>query len=90
MSLDIIFNIRWVPCCHTRHKGRSLLKVVYTSDDKEKPIPVTGRGGLKGCETSRLAHFLDSRRMDAVRPALRAGRRPFTPKKIPAFLLEAE
>jgi hypothetical protein len=27
---------------------------------KGKAIPVTGRGGLQGCETSRLPHFLDN------------------------------
>jgi hypothetical protein len=28
---------------------------------KGKAIPVTGRGGAWGCETSRLPHFLDTR-----------------------------
>jgi hypothetical protein len=27
---------------------------------KCKAIPVTGRGGPQGCETSRLPHFLDN------------------------------
>jgi hypothetical protein len=27
---------------------------------KEKAIPVTGRGGLLGCEMSSLPHFLDN------------------------------
>jgi hypothetical protein len=27
---------------------------------KGKVIPVTGRGGPQGCETSRLPHFLDN------------------------------
>jgi hypothetical protein len=31
---------------------------------KGKAIPVTGRGGPKGCETSRLPHFLDGRLTD--------------------------
>jgi hypothetical protein len=31
---------------------------------KVKAIPVTGCGGPKGCETSRLPHFLDSRLTD--------------------------
>jgi hypothetical protein len=26
---------------------------------KSKVIPVTGHEGLKGCETSRLSHFVD-------------------------------
>jgi hypothetical protein len=29
-----------------------------------KTIPVTGRGGLYVCETSRLPHFLDNRLTD--------------------------
>jgi hypothetical protein len=28
--------------------------------EKYNAIPVTGRGGSKGCETSRLAHFPDN------------------------------
>jgi hypothetical protein len=40
-----------------------------------KAVPVTGRGGPYGCETSGLPHFLDSRLRDGVRlSALRAGR----------------
>jgi hypothetical protein len=29
-----------------------------------KAIPVTGRGGLYGCATSRLTHFVDNRLTD--------------------------
>jgi hypothetical protein len=31
---------------------------------KGKVIPVTGRGGLYGCETFRLTHFLDNQLTD--------------------------
>jgi hypothetical protein len=31
---------------------------------KGKAIPVTGRGGATGCETSRLPQFLDNRLTD--------------------------
>jgi hypothetical protein len=31
---------------------------------KGKAIPVTGRGGPRGCETSKLPHFLDNRLTD--------------------------
>jgi hypothetical protein len=31
---------------------------------KSNAIPVTGLGGLKGCETSRLPYFLDNRHTD--------------------------
>jgi hypothetical protein len=32
-----------------------------TTEKKGKVIPVTGRGGPQGCETSRLPQFLDNR-----------------------------
>jgi hypothetical protein len=31
-----------------------------------KAIPVTGRGGPYGCETSRIPHFLDNRLTDGA------------------------
>jgi hypothetical protein len=31
---------------------------------KNKHVAVTGRGGLKGCELSRIPHFLDSQLTD--------------------------
>jgi hypothetical protein len=59
---------------------------------KRKSIPVTGRGGEWGCETSRLSHFVDSRsQMATVRlSALRFCSPPFTPKEDSwySFLLE--
>jgi hypothetical protein len=33
----------------------------YITTDKDTAIPVTGRGGPWGCETSRLPRFLDTR-----------------------------
>jgi hypothetical protein len=50
---------------------------------KRKAIPVTGRGGPQGCETSRLPHFLDNRL---------TRRPPFTPQEDSwySFLLETE
>jgi hypothetical protein len=36
----------------------------YSSPQKGKFVPVTGRGGPYGYETSRLSHFLDSRLTD--------------------------
>jgi hypothetical protein len=49
-----------------------------------KAIPVTGRGGSEGCETSRLLLFLGNRLTDSgdVVTALRAGL-PLPPRKIP-------
>jgi hypothetical protein len=40
------------PILHT--ESRMLLVVV-------KALPVTGRGGLQGCEMLRIPHFLDNR-----------------------------
>jgi hypothetical protein len=31
---------------------------------KGKAMPVTGRGGPQGCETSRVPHYLDNRLTD--------------------------
>jgi hypothetical protein len=33
-------------------------------NEASEVIPVTGRGGSLGCETSRLPHFLDNRLTD--------------------------
>jgi hypothetical protein len=35
-----------------------------SAEDKNKAIPVAGRGGPYGCETSRLPHYLDNRLSD--------------------------
>jgi hypothetical protein len=37
---------------------------------KSKAIPVTGRGGPQGCETSRIPHFLDNRLTDGQNTSL--------------------
>jgi hypothetical protein len=49
-----------------------------------KAVPVTGRGGPYGCETSRLPHFLDNQLTDGgeVVSLTRPGR-PLLPRKIP-------
>jgi hypothetical protein len=36
------------------------LEIALEGKGKDKAIPVTGRGGPCGCETSRLPHFLDN------------------------------
>jgi hypothetical protein len=46
---------------------------------KGKTIPVTGRGGPQGCETSRLLHFLDNRLTDGGGIVSLTRRPPFTP-----------
>jgi hypothetical protein len=50
---------------------------------KDKAIPVTGREGPEGCETSRLPHFLDNRRTHGGEVVSLTHRPPFTPRKIP-------
>jgi hypothetical protein len=50
---------------------------------KAKAIPVTGRKGPWGCETSRLPHFLENRLTDGGEVDSLTRRPPFTPRKIP-------
>jgi hypothetical protein len=59
---------------------------------KGKAIPVTGRGGPWGCETSRFPYFLDNRLTDGGEVVSLSRRPPFTPQEGPwySFLLEAE
>jgi hypothetical protein len=48
-----------------------------------KAIPVAGRGGPYGCESSRIPHFLDNR-LTGDGEVVSLNRRPnFTPRKIP-------
>jgi hypothetical protein len=46
---------------------------------KKKSIRVTDRGGPKGCETSRLPHFLDNRLTDGSKVVSLTGRHPLPP-----------
>jgi hypothetical protein len=57
-----------------------------------KAIPVTGRGGPQGCETSRLPHSLDNRLRDGGDIVSLTPRTPFTPQEGSwySFLSEAE
>jgi hypothetical protein len=50
---------------------------------KSEAIPVTGRGGPEGCETSRRPHCLDIWLTDGGEIVGLTRRPPFTPKKIP-------
>jgi hypothetical protein len=50
---------------------------------KGKAIPVTGREGPQGCETSGLPHFLDNQLKDDGEVVSLTCRPSFTPRKIP-------
>jgi hypothetical protein len=54
--------------------------------NKGKAIPVTGREGPEGCETSRLPHFLDNRLTDGCEVVSLTRRPLFTPGKFPVFI----
>jgi hypothetical protein len=53
--------------------------VRYIGKVKGKVIPVTGRGGPSGCETSRFPHFLDNRLTDGGKVVSLTHQPPFTP-----------
>jgi hypothetical protein len=48
-----------------------------------KAIPVTGRGGPYGCETSRLPHFLENRLIDGGKIVSLTRWPPFTLCTVP-------
>jgi hypothetical protein len=56
---------------------------------KGKAIPVTGRGGSQGCETSRLPHFPDNRLTDCGEVVTLTRRQPQEDLWY-SFLLDAE
>jgi hypothetical protein len=57
-----------------------------------KAIPVTGRGGPYGCETSRFPHLLDNRLTDGGEVVSLTRQTPLYPQEDSwySFLLEAE
>jgi hypothetical protein len=48
---------------------------------KSKAIPVTGRGGLEGCEMLRIPHCLDNRLTDGGKVVSPMHPPHFTPQK---------
>jgi hypothetical protein len=64
----------------------------YMGGKKGEAIPVTGRGGPQGCETSRPPYFLDNRLTDGGKVASPTRRPSFTSQEDSwySFLLEAE
>jgi hypothetical protein len=69
-----------------------LVSAIVIVKGKSKGIPVTGREGRKGCETSRLPHFLDNRFTDSgeVFSLTRPTKFYATEKSWYSFLLEAQ
>jgi hypothetical protein len=54
----------------------------YIYDKKGKAIPVTGREGPEGCETSRPPHFLDSQLTDGGEVVSPTRRPPYSQRMI--------
>jgi hypothetical protein len=65
-------------CCFSK-----LYRTQKVSAKKYKYIPITGCGGPKGCETSRLPHFLHNQFKDGGEVVSLTRRLLFGPKKIP-------
>jgi hypothetical protein len=57
-------HLKSVAYANNLRTGELLNECVHEEAKKGKAIPVTGRGGPQGCETSRLPHFLDNRLTD--------------------------
>jgi hypothetical protein len=75
MPIKILFRM-CRPIWYTRQFGAG-------NAHRHKVISVISRGGPRGCETSKLPHFLDNRLTDGGEVVnLRAGR-IFTLRKIP-------
>jgi hypothetical protein len=65
---------------------RTLFDVKFCNFSERKikaNIPVTGRGSPKGCEMSRLPHFLDNWPTDGGEVVSLRRRPAFAPRKIP-------
>jgi hypothetical protein len=58
-------------------------KLAILSEENGKAIPVAGRGGPQGYETSRLTHFVDNQLIVGGEVVSLRRRPPFTPRKIP-------
>jgi hypothetical protein len=54
---------------------------MYIKKSKSKAIPVTGRGGLQGCEMLRISHCLDNRLTDFGEVVSATHPPHFTPQK---------
>jgi hypothetical protein len=72
--------ISWLPYRLCYPGSRIYVEDLFESFSLEA-IPVTGRGGPWGCETSRLPHFLDNR-LTGGGEDVNLTRRPLPPRKI--------
>jgi hypothetical protein len=70
-------------CWNTLYTFRLLVISLKIPKVKAKAIPVTGREGQQGCETSGLPHFLENRLADSGEVSRLTRRPPLTVKKIP-------
>jgi hypothetical protein len=59
----------------------SMQDTLQTSNSN-KAIPITGRGGLQGCEMLRIPHHLDIRLIDGSKVVSPTHRSHFTPQKL--------
>jgi hypothetical protein len=66
-----------------KHFKEDITNIINTGKVKNgKAIPVTGRAGTQGCETSSLPYFLDNRLTDGSEVVSVICWQPFTPRKI--------
>jgi hypothetical protein len=87
-------NVKTLRCLEAvaRDRGREILIFYINVDIQGKAIPVTGRGGHRVVETSRLPHFLHNRLTDGVEAVSLTHRPLHYPQENSwySFLLEAE
>jgi hypothetical protein len=70
---------------NTKRGAVKLLRVKYLIVySKRKATPVTGRGRLYGCETSRFPHFLDNQLTDGGEVVSLTRRPPLSARRVPA------
>jgi hypothetical protein len=80
-----LFAVPETNCLQTNQNAFSFTMIRTGNRYKKgKAIPVTGRRGPQGCETSRLTYFPDNRLIDGGEVVILTLWPPLTPRKIPA------
>jgi hypothetical protein len=75
-SCEVLLAIYKTTRCHI-HEDSNIMYTTYLHfKSKSKAIPVTGRGGLYGCEMSRIPYYLDNRLGEIVSLTRRQGSSP--------------